>query len=724
MFARIIVDVMSSAVDKVFDYLIPENLTVHVGCKCSVPFGNRQIEGYVVDVTETTTCDINKVKSIIKVDETPLILSELIELAKFLKSTNHLRLIDTIRLCLPTSIRNNTVNAKYIKYLTVSDASKIDKFKSKQQQNVYNFVTNSGRVLYSDAVAISASATKALVDSGVLIVEQQRVSRFELPKCTDKSVALNIGQQNAYDAITKCSGFDTFLLFGVTGSGKTEVYLNCIENCLKNGKNAIMLVPEIALTPQMVKVFASRFGECIAVLHSGLTAGEKKDEWDRIYSGEARIVIGARSAIFAPVSNVGIIIIDEEHDSSYMSDSNPRYYTHDVAMFRAKYNNCPLVLGSATPNVESFRLAQNGIYKLLTLTERANKKPMPSIDIVDMSAEMRSGNNSPFSRELISKLADTISRKSQAVLFINRRGFSSFLQCRECGYVPKCVSCDCSLVYHKEDRLLKCHYCGKRYRILTKCPECGSDNIKLGGVGTEQVVELIKERFDVPVFRLDNDTARDKKAMSALIDEFSHTTPAVLVGTQMVSKGHDFAKVDFVGILDADLSLFFNDYRANEKTFQLITQVAGRAGRGEIEGKVVLQTYFPKNFVYNLCANYDYKSFFAKEINLRQTTQYPPFAKVIRVLVTSESDDVAKTITHELFIDLKNYRMKNLSDFYFLEAMKSPVSKIKDKYRYQIVTRFSVDKSKEITDYIYTLLDKYAGAKASIFVEVNPMSLS
>ena len=486
-----------------------------------------------------------------------------------------------------------------------------------------------------------------------------------------------------------------------------------------------MLVPEISLTPQMVRVFSDRFGTSIAVLHSALSVGEKHDEWLRIYSNDAKIVIGARSAIFAPLSNIGVIIIDEEHDSSYLSDSNPRYFTQDIAVFRAKYNKCPLVLGSATPSIETFYKTQTHEYNLTQMPVRVNQKPMPKIEIVDMCNEFRHGNNTILSLRLLEKLDETIKNNNQAILFINRRGFSSYLMCRECSYIPKCTECDANLVYHKDENVLKCHYCGKKFKVLTKCPQCGSNSIKLGATGTQQIVELIHEHFPkVSVFRLDNDSVKNKSSYSEILSKFGSTKPAILVGTQMVTKGHDFPKVTLVGIVDADISLFNYSYKANETTFQLVTQVSGRAGRSDQAGEVVLQTYVPKNPVYLTSANYDYKKFYDKEINLRETTKFPPFAKIVRVLLTSEDDNLVKNATHKLILKLKDLRVNYGDKFFFLEAMKSPVNKIKNKHRYQVVLRFNNSIESEVIQKIYDVLDNLKNNKLSVFVELNPNSLS
>ena len=731
MIAKVIVDILNSEVDRVFDYLADD--TIVVGDRVLLPFGNRTIEGYVLELSNTTDVDTTKLKAIIKkLDDFPIIKPELVNLASELKEKFHLRLIDGVRLVVPAQVRNGKVGAIQVKYLSLnSNDNFVDEYFKKIRSNAKNEI---GIITYLKSIAkdtftnlskkFSNSTVNKLILNGILTETKVKVNRkvYEVTKESNK-VTLSDTQAKVVDTI--CNNTDNYLLHGVTGSGKTEVYLNIIEKMLSQDKTAIMLVPEISLTPQMIRIFTGRFGETVAVLHSGLSAGEKFDEWHRLYNGEAKIAIGARSAIFAPLENLGVIIIDEEHDSSYVSDSNPRYNTFDVARLRAKYNNCSLVVGSATPSIETYYQAKNGDLQLLEMPERINKKPMPEIQIVDMCAEFRGGNKTPFSNELMLKLSETVEDNKQAILFINRRGFSSFVMCRDCGHIPQCEECDVSLTYHKEDNMLKCHYCGKRYRMLTACPKCKSTNLKYGGVGTEQVCEQLKELFpNTYICRMDNDTTQNKNSHAKILNDFASHKPSILVGTQMIAKGHDFPEVNLVGILDADLSLYFSDFRASEKTFQLITQVAGRAGRSKIEGKVVLQTYFPKNYVYTLCAKYDYLKFYDKEINLRETTNFPPYATIIRILNTSEQDDKAKSLTHEMFIKLKEVRVKYGKDFYFLEAMKSPVTKIKGKFRYQILLRFNKFNETEILEDVYQVLNDYKSKNVTTFVEINPLSLS
>ena len=731
MIAEVIVDVMSSEIDRVFDYNIPSSLAyVSIGYRVLVPFGNRRIEGYIVNIKDSTDCPLDKLKSIISVqDDFPVIKPELISLMHYMKSNLYLRLLDGIRLAVPTQVRGDVKDK--IERLVTLDDTKVDEFLStltKRNKNaplVIKLLQEKPQLNYTELSKLYGNAViNKMIEFGVLKEIKKRVNRLEHGTKQDGKHKLTDLQNNAVSKILD-SKDKPIVLFGVTGSGKTEVYMNVIENVLESGNNALMLVPEISLTPQMVRVFTARFGDKVAVLHSALSSGEKHDEWMRIYRGEAKIVVGARSAIFAPLENIGVIIIDEEHDNSYLSDSNPRYLTHDIAEYRAKYNGCPLVLGSATPSIETFYKAKSGEYNLVEMPVRVNKQPMPKVEIVDMCTQFKLGNNSMISANLLDKLHASIDNGKQSILFINRRGFSSYLMCRECSYIPKCTECDVSLVYHKSDGVLKCHYCGKKFKALTKCPDCGSDSIKLGAIGTQQVVEKLTEEFpNVPIFRLDNDSVKNKDSYSKILGEFASIKPSILVGTQMVTKGHDFPEVTLVGIVDADISLFNYSYKASETTFQLMTQVSGRAGRSKDTGYVVLQTYVPNNPVYLTCANYDYLKFYDKEINLRQTTKFPPFAKIVRILLSSEIDELAKDATHSLIIKLKEFRQRYGKDFFFLEAMKSPINKIKNKHRYQIVLRYACTINDDVLKEIYKLLDGVRNSKLSVFVETNPISLS
>ena len=724
MYAQVIVDISNDAVDKVFDYVALPN--TQVGMRVRVPFANRTILGYVVALSETTNFDANKVKPIVaNMESVPKLKPEILELTKFLARHFFLRLSDTIKLVLPKCVRLDTQKEQTSYTLNlISDfdtAVNIIGKKAKNQLSAVAFLCENGEADFSKMVELfGRSSINALVDKG--IVSKTATRRYRAPACSAEKTnnfKLTDLQQKAVDAIKNQN--KTFLLQGVTGSGKTEVYMSIIEDALKQNKTAIMLVPEISLTPQMMQRFNSRFPNNVAVLHSGLSEGEKFDEWDKIFKGEVKVVLGARSAIFAPLENLGAIIIDEEHDSSYVSETNPRFITHDVAEFRARYNNCPLILGSATPSIESFKKAQDGKYSLVQLPERINGLEMPHIEIVDMLSEVMDGNTSIYSRRMVNKLQECVTNKKQAILFINRRGFASFMMCRDCGYRAKCDDCEVSLVYHKEDNELKCHFCGKRYRALTNCPNCKSENIKYGAIGTERVCEDLKEMFPgVSIFRMDNDTTRGKNGHKNILEEFSKSTPSILVGTQMIAKGHDYPNVAFVGIIDADVSLYNSDYKSNERTFQLVTQVAGRTGRKNNDGYVVLQTYAPKHYVYNFARNYDYLSFYEKENNLRQTTMFPPYTNILRILISSESDNRAKEVTKKMLDKAMEIKQKYGNQIVFLQAMPSPVKRIQTKYRYQILTRYRLNE--EITCDFFNISD-IIEKDVSIFVEINPNNL-
>ena len=547
---------------------------------------------------------------------------------------------------------------------------------------------------------------------------------LDIESVQDKKVSLLPSQQKAVDSVLQGEG--TFLLHGVTGSGKTEVYMHLISETVKSGKSAIMLVPEISLTPQIFKLFKSRFGQSVAIIHSGLTEGQRFDEWQRIFSGDAKVVIGARSAIFAPVQNTGIIIIDEEHDGSYVSESNPRYDTFGVASQRAMLSNAKLLLGSATPSISTYTLAKNGKINYLSMPERVNGKRLPEMQIVDMSRELREGNRGVFSRQLIQSLTECMESGKQAILFINRRGFSSFLMCRECGYVPKCTDCDVTLTYHKEENVMKCHYCAKRYKALDVCPNCGSKTIRQGRPGTEQIVSELQKLFpDVGIVRMDNDTVSGKDSHHKILSSFSEGKARILVGTQMIAKGHDFPNVTLVGILDADLSLYLSDYMSTERTFQLITQVAGRAGRASDTGKVVLQTYTPKHYVYRYCSNYDYDGFFEKEANLRLVSKYPPYSKIVRLMFTSEDEEKARESAKEGYKNLKAYQSQNQAEFIYLGAMKSPIKKIQKKFRYQIIARLNLTPNTDkVMSETYKIMDNARKSGVSVFAEINPSNMS
>ncbi len=731
MIAKVIVDISNSEVDKIFDYLIPSNFELAVGDRVLVPFGSRSIEGFCIKITEYSDGKF-KLKPILKkLDNKPLIKAEMLQLAEFMRSKFYLRYADVLRLFIPSKLRGNKVKVLEREYCVLASED-INALKSrispraKSQLAVVDRLAGGGEYLTILNTEFSPSVINSLVEKGVIVKSKQEVLRRPASDVENgaNKVVLTDTQKNAIAEINN-SDKDIVLLHGVTGSGKTEVYMSLIENALKQSKSAIALVPEISLTPQIMRVFRSRFGDDIAMLHSGLSDGERYDEWRRIYDGDAKIVVGARSAIFAPVENLGVIIVDEEHDSSYISESNPRFRTLEVAEFRAKYNGCKVVLGSATPSVESYNAAKCGKINLVEMNKRISKNGMPNIQIVDMAQELRMGNFSVFSNELKQKMQDTINAGNQAMVFINRRGYASYMQCKSCGYIAKCSDCDIALTYHKEDNMLKCHYCGKRFKPLDICPNCHSESIKQGKIGTEKVVKELQELLgeDIKILRMDNDTTTTKTAYLDILGAFRRGEAQVLVGTQMIVKGHDFPNVTLVGVLDADMSLYFSDYRSCERTYQLITQVAGRAGRKDKLGEVVIQTYSPKHYLFNFVKNYDYKGFFDKELNTRQVTNFPPFTTIVRVLATNEIEEKSLNCTKKIYDNLKELRAEYGQEFVYMQAMKSPINKIQNKYRFQIVLRIKRGFEDEIIGKIYDIVDKNKQGN-SVFVEINPQSMS
>ncbi|MBE5746331.1 MAG: primosomal protein N' [Clostridiales bacterium] len=727
MFCEVIVDILNSQVDKIFDYILPEELKLKVGQRVLVPFANRKIEGYILKIKEASELDSSKLKSVIcSLDDFSYLNDETINLMEFLIKTYNLRYADCLRLFVPNVIRKN-VKEKFIKLVSLNPEIENLSLKfNEKQKEIIDFLKITNVIGLSELNdKFSQSSIKTLINKNALKVFEQKENRKPYNiKLENKQITLTSQQQNAIKIIKENTP-NKFLLFGVTASGKTEVYIQVIKDVLNQGKTAILLVPEIGLTPQLFKRFSSVFGDNIAILHSGLSQGEKLDEWLKIKRGKSRVVIGARSAIFAPLENIGVIILDEEHDTSYYSETNPRYYAKEVAEFRAKFNKANLILGSATPSIETYYNAKNKDYILIEMKQRALAQKLPEVFIVDMLSEIRRGNASMFSKLLQMKLIECINRKEQALIFLNRRGFSSFIRCLDCGYIPKCEDCDVSLVYHKEDEKLKCHYCGNRYKVINKCPVCASNNIKLGAIGTEQVVEKLKEILpNIPVFRMDNDTTTNKNSHIKIIEDFNNTKPAILVGTQMIAKGHNFNNVSLVGIIDADLSLHYSDFRATDRAFNLLTQVSGRAGRTNLEGEVVLQTYTPKHFAYNCVSTYDYEKFYAKEINLRKVTSFPPFSKIVRVLASSEEELAVREFITEFYKKVLELKTENYTDFIYLDVMKSPVKRAKKQYRYQILMRLNLNTSEKTIEKLFEISRELNNKLVQCFVEIDPQNLS
>lgn len=729
MIYNVIADISNSEVDRIFDYTGPQGIPV--GSRVYVPFGNRTIEGFVIGVSEESSCPKDKLKNVYGViDEEPVILPEMLGLSDFMRQRYHLRMVDCLRLFIPAEMRSGKVRPLIKKYVTLAEnADELIPLIRKNAQKQLDAIGYIRDNPYSEAEKLNKlfgnSAVKALADKGIIVIEKERKNRTPLKSLElseSEKPELTELQQKAFDRITKGKN-GTYLLHGVTGSGKTEVYMSVIEDVIKQGKTAIMLVPEISLTPLMMKRFRNRFGSRAAVLHSGLSAGERFDEWSRLLRGEAVIAVGARSAIFAPMKNVGVIIIDEEHDGSYQSDSNPRYSTFDIAEFRRNYNNAKIILGSATPSLESYKKALDKEFTLISMPERVNKRPLPEVFIVDMREERVAGNKSFLSTLLREELIKTIEAGNQAILFLNRRGFSSFVMCAKCGYVAKCSDCDVSLYYHRDENVLKCHYCGKRYKMLDLCPDCKSDSIRRGKIGTEQVAEYLQREIKgAKVIRMDYDTTQSKEAHNEILRKFGNKEANILVGTQMVTKGHDFPFVTLVGVLEGDQSLYLSDYRSSERTFQLITQVAGRSGRKDLPGKVVLQTYTPGHFVLKYAARQDYVGFYHREINIREATKFPPFSVIVRFLVTGENENACIETVNAQFEKIRLLAEEYPDGFIFLQKMRSPVKRMEGKYRFQILMRLEPEYYEKLMPRLFEISDGKE-KNVSVFAEINPQNM-
>lgn len=610
---------------------------------------------------------------------------------------------------------------------------------AKRQIEILEFMRGKQSIVLSDLlneISTVHSTVGALEKKGLIKIVDEEVKRNPITKTIPNypKVKLTEKQQVCFDSICsdiKDNKHNEFLIHGVTGSGKTEIYLQLIERGLEIGKQAIVLVPEISLTPQTIDRFVGRFGNRVAVLHSRLSLGERFDEWQKIREGSVDIVVGARSAIFAPFKDLGLIIIDEEHETSYKSSMNPKYNTIEVAGKRCELENAALILGSATPSLESYFRAKGGEIKLLTLATRVNDRELPPIEIVDMTEELEKGNKSIFSESLYNSIKENLSNKKQTILFLNRRGFSTFVSCRKCGYVVKCAYCDISMTYHISKNILKCHYCGLAKKPPTICPECGSKYIKYFGIGTQKVEELVKKSFpEAKIARMDVDNTTKKGSHEEILGRVKSGEVDILIGTQMISKGLDFPNVTLVGIIAADISLNLPDFKSSERTFQLITQVGGRAGRGETKGKVILQTYEPDHYSIKAAQYHDFISFYEKEIILRKAFNYPPFYNIISITIIGQNQGKVSVASRRLAdsIDLKfKDRKITFSNDNILGPNPSPIAKIKNNYRWQIIIKcmdFEMDMIKGIIEEVCMTdwqKEEYNDIRFSI--DINPISI-
>ncbi len=724
MIAEVIVDIAAGETDRIYDYLCDDD--IKAGSRVRAPFGGKIVSGFVMRLKETSDVPPGRLKRVFPCsDGLPALNPECLALAGKLTARYRVPMALSLRLFLPSEMRAGKVRElkkNYASLLVPLSQMTLSKT-AKNQLGAAEYLEKNGKTECGFLNGLFPGGVAALEKKGYALVKKEQLLRdpYKGLEVERFDRELTEDQLRAVERIEKDER-TVQLLHGVTGSGKTEIYLTLIARCLKEGKSSIFLVPEISLTPQMLSQLRARFGRNAAIMHSGLSAGEKFDEWWRLRTGEAKIAIGARSAVFTPLENLGVIIIDEEHDSSYSSETAPRYNTFDVAYLRAKYNGCKLVLGSATPAVDTYKRAIDGEFGLIRLEKRINRKPLPEIVIADMRREVRRGNNSAFSAALREELDKCLKEGNQAILFLNRRGYSQTVICKECGYVAKCEACDVSLTYHRDEDCLKCHYCGARYRVPTVCPDCGGRKLSYAGTGTQRIAaELEKLYPSARVLRMDNDTTSGKEGHYKILKTFGEKRADILVGTQMIAKGHDFPSVTLVGILDADMSLHFSDYRSGERTFQLITQVAGRSGRAEEKGKVVLQTFSPENDVLRYAVAYDYEGFYQNEISLRAATMFPPFSKIVRVLVTGEDEKKALEALRGVYFSLERLYTEHAEKFLFFNKMHAPIKRIQNKFRYQVLMRLS---DTSVLPLVYDACAEARTRDVLVSVEENPTNLS
>ena len=733
LYAEIILNSEAIEIDRPFTYKVPLDMEekVKVGQIVKVPFGVRSkpVEGFILDLKAEEEMKVSfKMKNILSVEnEEPVITEDDLKLINFLREEYLCKYIDAIRLLIPVGILKGAKSKSRNVIVFIND--NLEKIKNKDGYiEIIDFIKrNTGKYTKTELSkehGFSIYKLNKLMEHGLIKSEEEIVFRYNTREYNkDVQKNLTVEQSMAIKEIEE-SEENLILLKGVTGSGKTEVYMRIVEKTLEEGKSAIVLVPEIALTPQMIERFKGRFGSNVALFHSKLSDGERFDEWYRVKEGKASLIIGARSAIFLPAKNLGLIIIDEEHENTYKSDQNPKYQTKEVAEYIAKLKGCKVILGSATPTIESYYRAISGEMKLVELNHRVDNKPMPKMMLVDMREELRSGNKSLFSRRLYASMKEKLEKGEQIILFLNRRGFSTFVSCRSCGYVFHCEDCDISMTYHKNGFLV-CHYCGKTKKQPNLCPKCGSKYVKFFGAGTERVEEEVRRYFkNARILRMDVDTTRAKDSHEKIYNAFKAREADILIGTQMVSKGLDFPNVTLVGILAADMSLNLPDYRAAERSFQIITQVAGRAGRGDKEGEVIVQTYTPEHYSLQYAKKYDYENFYEKEFTIRAMMGYPPFGRILLINGSGKNEDELR----KQMIYLGEKVKEKAEEFGGLEVLgPTPciIYRIKENYRWQIIVKgeFSSKFSKSIKDILYDKANNvYNDIRVSM--DINPNSLS
>ena len=697
MYADVIIDISNEKVDRVFQYEIPEELEpmLKVGMEVLVPFGkgNHEKNGYVVGFSKTCDYDKAKIKRILRpVEKSVAVESHLVALAAWMKEQYGGTMIQALKTVLPIKKEEQAKEQRILRRIISEEEGKekLQLYLNKNQKaraRLMAALLDDAEIDYAlinRKLNITLPVVKALEEQGILEIVSRQMYRNPVKekKLEPKELLYTVEQCAAIARFCKdyeAKNYGTYLLYGVTGSGKTEVYMEMIQKVVAEGRQAIVLIPEIALTYQTVMRFYRKFGERVSIMNSRLSAGERYDQMMRAKEGELDVMIGPRSALFTPFPNLGLIVIDEEHESAYKSEQMPRYHARETAIERARLEQASVVLGSATPSMEAFYRCKKGEYQLLELKRRTAQSQLPSVYITDMREELKKGNKSILSDRLKILIEQRLSEKQQIMLFLNRRGYAGFLSCRSCGYVVKCPHCDVSLSSHKNGKMV-CHYCGYEEKAVTICPVCGSRHIGEFRAGTQQIEELVKKEFpNARVLRMDLDTTRSKEGHEKILSAFANEEADILVGTQMIVKGHDFPNVTLVGILAADMSLYADDYRSAERTFELLTQAAGRAGRGCTHGEVVIQTYHPEHYSIQTAAAQDYDRFYEEEMNYRELMGYPPAEQMMAVLVSGEDEKILETGMHYL----KEYmqRLARTRKFQIIGPSSPYIGKIKDIYR-------------------------------------------
>lgn len=716
MIIGVLVELSNKNIDRVFDYSVPDCFLdkIKLGIRVKVPFGKMELEGFVVEVKDSSDIEVKDILDVI--DDEAILNSELLELGKKMQEDTLSTLISCYQIMLPKALKaknGQVINKKFDTYYYLNKDIVCYGKLSTSQEKIINLCMEKEYVLRKELVDISLSSLNTLIKKNILLEKKLEHYRLSYNEKIEPKKELTNDQKLVVDEVLANTGYFPYLLFGVTGSGKTEVYMELIEDALNKGKTSIVLVPEISLTPQMVLRFQKRFGDNIAAIHSALSDGEKYDEWRRIVKGEAKIVIGARSAIFAPLNNIGMIIIDEEHSDSYkQDDSNPRYNAKDIALLRGKYHNCPVIMGSATPSLEVFARAKKGVFKLLELPNRINGKSLPHINIVDMN-EMISKTKGHFSPVLLEAISARLLKNEQIILLLNRRGYSSFVTCKNCGYTFKCPNCDITLTYHKSSRTLRCHYCGYGTKVYDTCPECHEKSINDLGVGTEKVEEELNKLFpESRILRMDFDTTSRKGMHEKMIKAFKNHEYDILLGTQIVSKGLDFDNVTLVGVINADTSLNIPDFRSSETTFSLLAQVAGRAGRSDKEGEVIIQTFNPEHYAIQYTKKHDYLGFYNREMSIRRELKYPPYYYICYVKISGKDN---KYIYEDSLKITKLFHNK-LINMIILGPSPCTIFKLNNIYRYGIILKYKKDE--DLREVLNKVIEHYKDNR-NIKIDVN-----